>query len=145
MAVLPYLWIVPVLGSFGALYAWWSQPYIGPPSVTSVIARSVVLIAWLGLFVAVKQRSGATWSLRNFVIGGALGGGWWSLSFPLNEAQGLVNVAMGIVVGTISGLFAALASTGPRAALTGIGVLAGQLVVNVVVHAVGWTKYSYGM
>ncbi len=79
------------------------------------------------------------------MIGGALGGGWWSLSFPLNEAQGLVNVAMGLVVGSISGLFAGLASTGVRAALTGIGVFVAQLLVNVLLHAVGWTKFSYGM
>jgi hypothetical protein len=145
MAIPPNFWVIPVLGSIGVLYAWWSQPYLGPPSVMSVIARSVVLIAWLVVFVALKQSSGAAWSWRNFVIGGVLGGGWWSLSFPLNESQGLVNVAMGIVVGTISGLFAALASTGPRAVLTGIGVFAGQFLVNIMVHAVGWTKYSYGM
>jgi hypothetical protein len=145
MAAPQHFWVVPALGSIGALYAWWSQPYLGPDSVTSVVARSLVLISWLGVYVLVRKSSDATWASRNFAIGGVLGGGWWVLSFPLNESQGLVNVAMGIVVGTISGLFAALASSGPRAALVGIGVLAGQLLVDVVVLAVGWSRYSYGM
>lgn len=67
------------------------------------------------------------------------------MSFPLNEAQGLVNVAMGLVVGSISGLFAGFATTAIRAALTGIGVFAGQIFVNVLLHALGWTKFNYGM
>jgi hypothetical protein len=111
----------------------------------SIIVRSLVLIAWLVMFVAVKKSSGATWSSKNFVIGGALGGGWLSLTFPLSEAHTLTPVAMGIVVGTISGLFASLTSTGLRAVLTGIGVFASQLIVDIAVHAVGWTRYSYGM
>ena len=145
MLVRRYLWIVPVLGSIGVFYAWWSQPHLGPPSQMSIIVRSLVLIAWLVMFVAVKKLSGATWSSKNFVIGGALGGGWLSLTFPLSEAHMLTPVAMGIVVGTISGLFASLTSTGLRAVLTGIGVFASQLIVDIAVHAVGWTRYSYGM
>jgi hypothetical protein len=145
MVVPPYLWVVPVLGSIGVLYAWWSQPHLGPPSEMSVVVRSLVLIAWLCMFVAVKESRGAAWSSRNFVIGGVLGGGWLSLTFPLSESHPLGPVAMGIVVGTISGLFASLTSTGLRAVLTGIGVFAAQLAVDIVVHAVGWTRYSYGM
>jgi hypothetical protein len=100
---------------------------------------------WLTVFVIIRQSKHTAWSWKYFVIGGVLGGGWWSLSFPLNEAHGLVNVAMGLVVGSISGLFAGLASTSGRAALSGIGVFAGQLLVNVLLHAVGWTKLNYGM
>jgi len=139
------LWLPPTLGVLGVLYAWWSQPYLGPASATSVISRSIVILCWLGLFVFVKASRGAAWSWKHFLIGGVVGGGWWSLSFPLNEAHGLINVAMGLMVGTISGLFAGLASTGIRAALTGIGILVAQLLVGITVHAVGWTKFSYGM
>ncbi len=134
-----------VLGALGVLYAWWSQPYVGPASATSVVARSLVIIVWLALFMTTKRFKYPAWSWKYFLIGGVLGGGWWTLSFPLGEAQGLVNVAMGLVVGSISGLFAGFAPTGGRAALIGIGVLVAQLAVNILLHAVGWTKYSYGM
>ena len=145
MPTLPYVLILPVMGSLGVLYAWWSQPYLGSASAASVVARSLVIIVWLAVFVIIRRSKSTAWSWKYFLIGGVLGGGWWSLSFPLNEAQGLVNVAMGLVVGSISGLFAGLASTGVRAALTGIGIFVGQILVNVLIHAAGWTKFSYGM
>jgi hypothetical protein len=113
----------------------------------SVVVRSVLIVAWLALFVVVKNRTHATWSWKHFVIGAVFGGGFLSLTFPMGDTviKSLVIVSMGVVLGVISGLFAALASTGLRATITGVGVLIAQLIVGLAVHSLGWTKFSYGM
>ena len=80
---------------------------------------------------------------------------WWvetgskepglNMAIDLAGYRSLVIVSTGVVLGAISGLFAALVSTGLRAAITGVGVLVAQLIVGVAVHSLGWTKFSYGM
>lgn len=136
-----------VLAVLGMAYAWWTQPYVGPASTMSVVVRSVLIGAWLALFVVVKNMTHATWSWKHFVIGAVFGGGCLSLTFPMGDTatKSLVILSMGVVLGAISGLFAALVSTRLRAAITGVGVLVAQLIVGVAVHGLGWTKFSYGM
>ena len=136
-----------VLAVMAMPYAWWTQPYVGPASTMSVVVRSVLIVAWLALFVVVKNKTHATWSWKYFVIGAVFGGGFLSLTFPMGDTaiRSLVIVSTGVVLGVISGLFAALAPTGLRAAITGVGVLVAQLIVAVAVHSLGWTKFSYGM
>ena len=142
----PY-WICLALAVLGMFYAWWTQPLVGPPSTTSAMVRSLLIVGWLAIFVVVKNKTHATWSWKYFVIGAVIGGGFLSLTFPLGDTvtKSLAIVSLGVVTGIISGLFAALASTGLRATITAVGVLLAQLIVSVAVHIPGWTKFSYGM
>ena len=136
-----------VLAVLGMLYAWWTQPFVGPASTMSAVVRSLLIVAWLALFIVVKNKTHATWSWKYFVIGAVFGGGFLSLTFPMGDTatKSLVIVSTGVVLGVISGLFAALMSTGLRATITGVGVLVAQLIAGVAVHSLGWTKFSYGM
>jgi hypothetical protein len=52
---------------------------------------------------------------------------------------------MSLIFGVISGLFASVSRTPLRAVMTGICILLLQVGVDILIHAIGLTKFSYGM
>ncbi len=70
-----------------------------------------------------------------------------SLAFPGAETveKAFSVVALGIVVGSISGLYSAVSTSALRALGTGFALFLAQMVVNIGALAVGLSKFRYGM
>jgi hypothetical protein len=142
-----YLWCLPGFILAGVVYAWITQPYKGPPSVSSVAVRSLILAFWLFFFWVLRKSRFGHWSWGKFLAGCICGGGWLIATFPVGGTfeKSLVNVSTALVFGLISGLFASVSTTTVRALSTGLCVFAGQLTVDFFSLALGWTKFSFGM
>lgn len=142
-----YLWCLPGFILVGVVYAWTTQPYKGPPSLSSVAVRSLILAFWLFLFWVLRKSRFGYWSWRKFLVGCICGGGWLIATCPVGGTfeNSLVIVSTALVFGLISGLFASVSTTTVRAVITGLYVFAGQLAIDFLSLAVGWTKLSCGM
>ena len=57
----------------------------------------------------------------------------------------MTTVSCGLVLGSVSGLFASVAKTLPRAALVGVGVFAAQAAVDLALALAGLTRIRFGM
>ena len=131
----------------GAIYVWWTQPNFGPDSTASTIARGCILFGWLIVFPTLIRAKIERWRWKYFLIGFLCGGGWLSLAFPGAETveKAFSVVALGIVVGSISGLYSAVSTSALRALGTGFALFLAQMVVNIGALAVGVSQFRYGM
>ena len=147
MMIRSYWKLLPVLVLLGAVYAWWTQPNFGPESTTSAIARGCILVGWLIAFPLLMRSKFEGWKWKYFLAGFLCGGGWLSLTFPGAETveKAFALVALGIVVGSISGLYSAVSTSTLRAVMTGFALFVAQMVVDVGALGIGLYKFSYGM
>ena len=137
----------PLLALLSAGYALWTQPLIGPESVTSVATRALILIGWLGLFpVALRYRL-EHWSRANFFWGFLCGGAWIALTLGATDtiAKALSVLAMGTAYGSVSGLYAAVARSPAWAMLAGFIMFLAQFSFDFAAVALGLSKVNYGM
>jgi glucose uptake protein GlcU len=87
------------------------------------------------------------WTWKHFLVGFLCGGGWLSLTFAGAETveKAFSLVAMGIVIGCISGLYSAVSKSALRALGTGFTLFFAQMIVNIGALAVGLSEFRYGM
>jgi hypothetical protein len=147
MTVKFYWKLLPLFMLIGAVYVWWTQPIFGPDSAASTITRGCILLGWLIAFPTLMRANIERWTWKYFLVGFLCGGGWLSLTFP--GAETLENsfslVALGIVVGSISGLYSAVCTSALRALGTGFALFLAQMLVNIGALAVGLSEFRYGM
>ena len=149
MTLKQYSWSLPGFILIAVVYARVTQPYLGPSSVSSAAARSLVFVFWLLLFLELRKTRLEHWSWTNFLVGSISGGCWVMavclvLSFTPHKSI-LITLSMVCVYSALSGLFASVSTTKLRAAITGLFVFAGQFVIDFCVAAWGWSKFYVGM
>jgi len=142
-----YRKLLPILMLIGAVYVWWTQPNFGPDSVVSTITRGCILLGWLVVFPIVMRARIERWAWKYFLVGFLCGGGWLSLTFPGAETveKAFSLIALGIVIGCISGLYSAVSTSALRAIGTGFALFLAQMILNIGALAVGLTEFRYGM
>jgi hypothetical protein len=142
-----YYVALPLLALLSAGYALWTQPYIGPESVTSAATRALILIGWLGLFPVALRHRLDHWSKANFLWGFLCGGAWIALALGATDtiANALSVLAMSTTYGFISGLYAAVARSPAWAMLAGFMMFLAQFAFDFAAVALRLSKVSYGM
>jgi hypothetical protein len=147
MTVKFYWKLLPILMLIGSVYVWWTQPHFGPDSAASTITRGCILLGWLITFPILMRARIERWTWKYFLVGFLGGGGWLSLTFPGTETmEGALSVAaLGIAVGSISGLYSAVSTSVLRALGTGFVLFLAQMLVNIAALAVGLSEFRYGM
>ncbi len=142
-----YYFAVPLLALLSAGYALWTQPLLGPESVTSATTRALILVGWFGFFAVVLHYRLEHWSWMNLFLGFLCGGGWIALTFGATETadKALSVIAMATAYGSVSGLYAAVARTPAWACLVGFTMFLAQFALDFAAVALGLSKFNFGM
>lgn len=85
----------------GGVYAWFSQPIVGHPSMTSATIRGAVIIVWYTLAFAIVARDLEKWDWAKAALGFCLGGGWVAAAFIEASIAPMVAVSCGLIYGSV--------------------------------------------
>ena len=142
-----YYFAVPLLALLSAGYALWTQPLLGPESVTSATTRALILVGWFGFFAVVLHYRLEHWSRANFFWGFLCGGAWIALTLGATDtiANALSVLATGTAYGSVSGLYAAVARSPAWAMLAGFIMFLAQFSFDFAAVVLGLSKVNYGM
>lgn len=146
MTARAYYAALPLLLLLCVAYAIWTQPFLGPDSLTSATARAAILAVWFGVFAAVLHYRAQYWSWLQLLVGFVVGGAWLPMVLVEESAtEALPVIAMGVTYGTVSGLYAAVARTLVLAIATGIVAFIAQFLIDFAAAAVGMSRIDWGM